>query len=670
MPVADMRFIDGSRLSSDRAELPPSWYDRIIGVVVSILIGFSLVGMALAMLDFFLPGPVVALGFAASYSIYSVWFRFLRIGDPGGTAHQPALAALAIALLSLAWNGVLASESMLTDSEAGIFVNSGRALAIEGALEVDVAGDPFALGRTGFQDAAFELGDDGALRTRVPHLMTVLAATAAFFGVAPLLKAGALFGAFFLLTIFWVAARIVRPWLAVAVTAGMALSLPFMQLSRELSPEVVVGTLVFGAIGLIWGESRQLDPWRAGIAGLALGLAAAARPQWFILAIPVAVFVVTESLRSLDLPWQDGRKRRLFLVVLTAAYAAGAAVALADNVVNDVPFDSVIDGRRLAAIIVPVIVGAAVVRLTGRMAKADPRRAYADPSRALALVLGVLVAGAGLFALYGRPIERSAQPDPAVVSVETQEDVDIGRTYSDETAEWITWYQGNVATTLGLVGLGAMIALYGGTDDRRRHLFILIAVVASTVVLVDPGAPPVHISVMGRLLPITIPAILIAAAWAAERVGDWQPLRSVSPFVVGAMALVLVVPPLLPTSAAATAARHDGVRAGIDAICDAVGRDGAILINEPSDAENFGAVLAQPLRGFCQVPVARALDASDAEIGQLALAWEEAGRVLSVLESGTEGELMPIRWSALERTVRSAPDSVVEHRIDLTLTRR
>ena len=309
----------------------PWWYERIIGAFASAVVGFGLSGLVLALIGWFRVGPGLALGFALTYSLYAQWFRLRERQRLPQRAEAAAAVAVFVALLSLLFNWTAAGETYLTDTESGVMVNAARHLDTDGSLTVDAAQGPFADARVGFVADGFTgSGVGGTLRSDVPHLVPVYRGIAGWFGQTPLLAVGALFGAAALLALYWLAVRFVSAWSAVAVTAVVAVTMPFVYATRVFLPEVVVLFCVLAALGLLWGQSETRDLWRGAIVGMLGGMAVLARPEWAVIGIAIGLFVVSELVESTRLTWLAGRDHRRFLAALVGGFAVPVLLSVAD----------------------------------------------------------------------------------------------------------------------------------------------------------------------------------------------------------------------------------------------------------------------------------------------------------------------------------------------------
>lgn len=642
----------------------PGWYDRVMAVVLSILLGFSIVALPLALLGFYAVGTVLPLGAVAAYTIHLFWF--FETPAPVRTAgSRPAATVVVIVVASTVFSVVNAGEHLIADSEPGVTVNAARQLSVSGDLEIDAEVGPFSNAPVGYASDGFEgEGAGGDLRSPVPHLFVALAAMGGWTGVDGLLMLGPLAGGVLLLAFYWLAVRMVRPWTAVVVTLILALSLPFALLARDAYPELLAGAFVLGGLALHWNYERRLDLNRAVIVGLLLGSAALARPEWALLAIPIAVVATLDWLEASEAGFVQRRSHRRWLAAFVIAYAVPVLGAWADAAANDVPFLESFNGRWAIGTVATVAVVYGMGRLS-RLSLAVPRLSWLDLRGAAAAAIAVLIVVGGLAGLYLRPEARQVEVSTDIEFVQFQEgaEIDGARTYDERSFAWVGWYFGTAAPVLGLVGFAGMVYTSVVLRDRRPYLFLLSVAVVSVAFLADPGSSPVHIDVMRRYLPLTIPAVLVGIGWLADRVMalEWRftEVTQTAVILVLAGGVTLVAVQFAPL---AQAAPYSGLAVGVEEICTAIGDDAAVVILD-GEATVLGERVTQTVRGFCEVPTARAAGLTPGEATALDQEWMLRGRRL-VLIAPEEESLVAAGGDPDTTTLVSFEFSVPQQRVE------
>jgi 4-amino-4-deoxy-L-arabinose transferase-like glycosyltransferase len=642
----------------------PGWYDRVMAVVLSILLGFSIVALPLALLGLFAIGTVLPLGAVAAYTIHLFWF--LESPAPVRTAgSRPAAAVLVVVVASTVFSVLNAGEHLIVDSEPAVTINAARQLSVSGDLTIDAGAGPFANAPVGYASQGFEgEGTGGELRSPVPHLFATLAGIAGWTGVNGILNLGPLLGGVLLLAFYWLAVRMVKPWTAVVLTLILALSLPFALIARDAYPELLAGVFVLGGLALYWNYERRLDANRAAIAGLLLGCAALARPEWALLAIPIAVVATLDWLQASEKDFILRRRHRRWLGIFAAAYAVPVVGAWADAAVNDVPFLESFNGRWAIGAVATVAVVYGMARLS-RISLGVPRFSWIDVRGATAAAIAVLIVVGGLAGMYLRSETRQVEISTEIEFIQFQEgaEIDGSRTYEEDSLVWIGWYYGAAAPVLGLIGFAGMAFASFTSRDRRPYLFLLSALVVSVAFLADPGSSPIQLDVMRRYLPLTIPAVLIGIGWLADRVMEmeWRftEVSQTAVILVLAGGVAFAAFQLAPL---AQAAPYDGSEAGIAEICTTIGDDAAVIILD-GESSAMPERITQTVRGFCEVPTVRAAGLTRAEISVLDDAWQELGRRL-ILVAPSQESLVAAGGDPAAATAIAFEFSVPEQRVE------
>jgi hypothetical protein len=288
------------------------------------LVAFGVLGMSLAMAGAFHPIPV-ALATVAGTAALAWASRGIAAERLGGWS-LPALGALALAAAAAAFNARWSSQHLLADRDPGIYMWHGRWIAGSGNLLVDS-------GRTLFEPLVGPLsrhcptscpGAPGdRLYVQFLHFFPLTLAAAQWVGGPSLMaKANALLGGFSLVCFFAFATRLVRPILALAATAALAVDVVQVHFARDSVSEVLAQALLFGGLYLLWLARRRWDPLAGAVAGLTIGATCMVRIDSFFYLIPLAAYLFGELAVS------TGRRR--FVGAVASGLAAGAALGFAD----------------------------------------------------------------------------------------------------------------------------------------------------------------------------------------------------------------------------------------------------------------------------------------------------------------------------------------------------
>lgn len=610
---------------------------------------------------------------------------------PRRRPHPSTVAALLLIGALSVWHAFEASQHLLTDRDPGVYVTTGRWLAREGSLLVEPAVGPFA----GHPDLRFEeqgwnLDGDGRLQPQFLHLLPAVLAVAHRVGgdrlllLTPVAIAGVALLAFHLFAV-----RVVRPWWALVATTGLAVSVPWVHLSRDAFSETLVVLLLFAGLALLWDASAGSRPWPALASGLLLGAVAMARVEGFVILLPLAACVavgLARARRAGGAASHDARRTALALVVGTTV---PIGLAIADLVVFGSWYLDDLGGLLLAlaaALAVVVVAGVLVVaaaapgRAGGRAVRygVEAPPAVDDRSRrrwAAGAALAVLVlAGAGWFV---RPAVSTVTGPPAAAIAEIEEREGLGgngvRRYSEHSVEWLAWYLGPVTLAAGIAGSALVVhRLVGGRDrDLRLVPFLAVAATISALYLWRPSIVPDHVWVMRRFAIVTIPAVLLLAALLAQHLRDRSSAHGAGPLgalAAGALATATVAFPLVTLLPVAGATTQEGMLEKVREVCSAVGADGALVVLPGRDLD---LITAQTVRSFCGVPVAVATEGfRRRDVAPLADAWAAEGRVLHLLGDavaplevlgGGRAELVTVAANdqQIEATLTERPDELV-----------
>jgi hypothetical protein len=218
-------------------------------------------------------------------------------------------------------------------------------------------------------------------------------------------------------------------------------------------------------------------------------------------------------------------------------------------------------------------------------------------------------------------------------------------------------------------------------DGRRPPGWLLPAGVGlgSTVLtLYRPGITPDHPWADRRLVPVVLPAFVLAAvaaaAWVARRVASRH--RFAAPAVAVAAALALAVPAGIGTAALAgsgLAGTEGGELAAVRQVCDALGPDDVVVALDPRGANEW----PQVLRGMCGVPAASvSITGAGSEADAARLSVDPARRIAArIAAAGHRPVLLAAEDQGLETLRQLGLTPVPAVRADTTedqrwLTRR
>jgi hypothetical protein len=265
------------------------------------------------------------------------------------------------------------------------------------------------------------------------------------------------------------------------------------------------------------------------------------------------------------------------------------------------------------------------------------------------VALGAFLASRPAWAVAHQP--HGAEGNDLVASLQAQQHlpVDATRTYAERSVEWIVWYAGSPASIAALLAVaaaaGRAVRRLLGSREPLPGWFVPLTVAFGSVVLTlyRPGITPDHPWADRRLVPMVLPATVIAASAAAAAAVRFARRRLPAGLFAGigvVAVLVIVVPPALATAPLAARRTEVGEPSAVAAVCAALRPGDAVL----SVADERGGVRAQNewvqvVRGVCGYPSAALLgDAADrlAAVRRLADLVTGRGGRLVLLAAGED----------------------------------
>ena len=269
-----------------------------------------------------------------------------------------------------------------------------------------------------------------------------------------------------------------------------------------------------------------------------------------------------------------------------------------------------------------------------------------------------MVAGAVLLlgvVLVSRPLWLVSRQDPNdpgarfVASLQAGQGlvVDGGRTYAEDTMNWVSWYAGWPALVAAWVVVavlcGRVVAWWRRPDQTPVPPWsvpVLVGLGSAVLVLYRPGITPDHPWADRRLVPVVLPLVAVAGtaavAWVLGRARRRAPSRP--PVVAaGAAGLLLLGPAVVGTALLAGQRTEVGEPAAAAAVCASLAPgDAVVAVDATADGTAQRAIneWLQVIRGVCDAPGAALRTPAAAlpdAVAQLARLVEGAGGRLVLL---------------------------------------
>jgi hypothetical protein len=611
-------------------QIVPRWAAVSLSALLAGGAATALGWLALSILGILSTPAVLAIAIVAGGTAAALTARAV-LGHPTTESSRARsrwwAAAIAVAVAASVWNGVNHAQHLVVERDPGVYLVTAKWLSDHRGLYIDGPTGAFE-DEAGIRPAGAGFygapGEDG-LDAQFAHLTAaVVGGIARIGGDAFLFVTNALLGGIALVVVFAVAATLMQPRWAFLAIAGLAASFPFVYFSRDLYSEPLAMIMLFGGF-FVWElASVSSRPLLGLVAGALIGASCAARIDGFISVVPATgAFALYAAGRGA--PGEQGVSLRRVGIAALVAMAAVAALGWFDVRYFSTSYYNAALRPRFGSLLVGAVVVGPAVALVSRLVWRRDGSAL-TPLATGGLALASLVAGAtALWARFIRPDGAAVEAAVAAASSAAY----------NQTMEWLDWYLGPVVLALGTAGLIALV-WKGLQTQRPRSSLLFSALVATTTIayLHNPNIYLDQVWAMRRFLPLTLPGLLVAAAWVlAELMRRWRGPRWFPTTAWVAGALVFVLPAALVTWPLRDTRVEVPMRQGVDAVCEAAGPDAAILVAGPG--HNI-VMLPDSLRAFCGVPTGGAVDISAADVLRLQDEWAHEGRDLVVVSSSPD----------------------------------
>lgn len=599
-------------------------------LVPALFAGFSLVAMVLLQFGAFRPVLVLPLGVvgAAVVARGVALTRQEALAGPRWLDGAAVLAALAFA----AFNARYSAQNIDVFRDPALYAITGQWLVHHGSLPVPVHPEVFGpvKGVSFFSQGFDPSRVPGFVQPQFGNLLSGLLAVGGWLGGERLLlKLNPLISGAALLAFYGLARQYAGRLWALAAIGALAVSLPELHFSRNSYSEPVTMLFIVGGLALLREAQRRGRLTGYGLAGLVLGSAVLARIDgfFFLLAVPVFAATVLAAAPG-DRRLQTARQAGVFL--LGAAVPATVAMA---NLVKLSPgyldnLGSELGMISKAALAVTVLGAAAVAlawrtRLLHRFAAATARWLPAVGAAAV-VVLAALAASRPLWYVGRTPGAPESQTHYITFLQKANHlPLDGTRSYAEQTMQWFWWYYGPVTLTLGVLGVAFAAHWLLKRGDLRLVAPLATFLPAALLYVTVPSIVPDQVWAMRRYLPVVIPGLLVAAAWALSLIAR----RSRAAFAAAlAVACVMVLFPAYVSARVALV--RDGVPQLVEAdnLCQNLPGNAALLLTG-----SLANTYQQTARSYCDgVAVAGIAQPARATLGQVQAAALAHGRKLYV----------------------------------------
>ncbi|PZS12489.1 MAG: hypothetical protein DLM57_18805 [Pseudonocardiales bacterium] len=599
-------------------------------LVAAAVAGFSIGPMILLLAGAFTAPAAIGLGVVGALAAMVV------SGLPAEPVTRRSVqftgAAAVLAVAWFAYNVRYYAQDVYATRDPAVYGLTARWLMEHSSLNIPVHADVFGTppGAT-LQAAGFQTVSPGTLHAQgnhlVPALMSLAGSTS---GATALLQANVALGALALFVLFGLARRIVGAPLALLVMTTLAVSMPFLYVSRDAFSEPLMLLFLMGGLALL---HRAVTSWRVAdfaLAGFVAACSGMARVDSYgaLLAVVVAAIAVAAS---------AGAAERGAATLRGVAVIAGGVVPVLLGWLDLAQLSRQYYGQlhnkvmlQLLALLALVVAGPAIAWL-GRRPELRARL-VADGTRRRITVAAAAALLAGFAFLASRPLWQQTHTAVANVNLENMQrlsgvQVDGTRLYNEQSVNWQASYLGWSTVLLAAVGYPVLVAAL-----VRRRCYALVGTVVmglimSGLYLWDCQIVADQPWASRRFVPVVIPLLLVAAAAALRALWSWQRglywARAIAVVAAGSMLAV----PLWITAPVAQVREEGGQLAQLQAICAAVGRNGAVVTMDLSTNDGY----AQAIRSYCGVPTIAVLGAGPEQLVPIRAAVAAHGRALFLL---------------------------------------
>lgn len=613
---------------------PPAWLRRLaVGspeLVAAAVAGFSIGPMILLLAGAFTAPVAIPLGLLGAAA--AMWV----CGLPAEPATRRTISCTAAAaLITLAWfaynvryyaQDVYATRDPATYGLAARWLMDHASLNVHGHPEV-FGGLPHAdSGSAGFQPVA-----PGILNIQGNHLLPGLASLAgSAFGTTALLQANVAFGALGPFVLFGLARRIVGAPLALLVMTVLAISMPFVYVSRDTYTEPLMLLFLMGGLALLHRAitSRRISDFFS--TGFVAGCSAMVRVDGYgaLVALVVAGIAVLAIARAGD---------RRAAGIRAAAVIAGGVVPVLVGWLDLTRYSREYYASLSHNITLQLLVLIALIAVTPAVAWLAWRpglkaRVTTDAARRRIAIAAVVVLLAAFGALASRPLWQETHTPIDNVNLEHMQrssavEIDGTRTYYEQSVHWLAMYLGWQTVLLAVAGYALLVVAL-----VRHRAYALVATLSmgltmSGLYLWNCEITPDQPWAMRRYVPVVIPLLLVAAAAALRALWSWQRALEWGRVIAIVGGSLMIIVPATVTAKMVHVRDEAGQLNQLRAICAAVGHNGAVVEVDRSARDGYG----QAIRSYCGVPTITLVRATQQQLAAMKKTAAAHGRTLYVL---------------------------------------
>jgi hypothetical protein len=630
--------------AGERPDYEPRALRLVAFATASGVAAFGTVGLVAAIIGIYRSYVVFPLGVIAWIGLFVVARPIVTgAGSIERRDRIVAVVGLVFVVGITIWNARHASQHILINRDGGAYSNTARWLALHGNLRITAAVGPFATTPgLGYGSFAMYPNTHSVLSFQFAHLLPALLGQAQLIGGDRLMFAATpMIGGVALLAFFVAAWRLLRnAFVALAALVSFAFLLPVISFSRDSYSEIPLQALVFTALWILADRGTFLRPRAAFVAGIFLGLLQATRIDGLVSLTGVGLLFAIMWIISRG---SDRRRAALSAGACALGMIPGVVLGFVDVMLRSAQYihdlHRNVHSLELASV-ASILFAVALVVIVPPLASRAPRL-----PAAVGWIAAGFVAVVGFGAWFVRPhvqkLHTAASPLMKGLQEAANVAVDPRRNYAERTVSWMTWYQGRILVAAAIIGAALLVREL----LRGRMVFTLPGIAllapASAVYLYRPNISTDQIFVMRRFLFSALPLLTLLGFGLVAALLRFVP-RSVPRAVPMAIAVAIgaagVVYPITTVAAVPNITEQRGDLLALKDACHKMGKDAAVALLE-SGTSLLYTWAPQPLRGWCNVPVAivpKALPDRAAVLTKLAQQWKAEGRTLWVVAESAD----------------------------------
>lgn len=513
-------------------------------VILSGLVGFSLVAMILLLLNQFSTLLIWTIGsfVAILFSLATIIFDKTK---PEGNQKINIICDLIILIgliFGVVFNLPYTSQRIETNRDPATYAVASSWLATHENFLMDntsLANEVYEL-KTSSAGFVTSTDEPATVYAQGQHLLpALLGAIGKIVGQVDALKYNVIFGATAILAFYCFARLFTRSYWALIAAAIMATSLPLIYFARGTYTEPLAATFTFTSLALLalaMKNKKSYVLW--GLAGISAGAITLARIDGYLNLIGLTIFLglylafYKENLNT--------KAKQSFVFIATAA--AACFIAWLDlKILSPIYLITTWELIRQELLVIGLmaIFGLVITYLsykTNLFKKINKKyiKALSWVVFSFVILFSIFIATRHLWYQEPNLIQN------AVKHIQITQGLTVEpRTYAELTPFWISWYVGSFIAILGALS----IAVYSKKAILEKKMLLLpsllIIVGVSLLYFIKPSITPDQLWATRRMLPVVMPGLVIFGVLLISKIFDKIKvkgfIRGIAAVIIGAI---------------------------------------------------------------------------------------------------------------------------------------